>query len=71
MGPTLGGDWAALAAGVRVLGKHGWPPVFAFLYAGAWRAVSANRPYAFNSRMDKLIAVVMHLFTLLHVLFYS
>ena len=37
----------------------------------AWRAVSANRPYAFNSRMDKLIAVVMHLFTLLHVLFYS
>ena len=37
----------------------------------AWRAVSANRPYAFNSRVDKLIAVVMHLLTLLHVLFYS
>ena len=36
--------------------------------ASAWAACAANRPYAFNSKFDKLICIVMHVFTLLHIL---
>lgn len=39
--------------------------------ATAWAAVERNAPYAFNSRFDKLVALIMHLFTLIQVLFYS